>query len=460
MGTTLGQTGKSTYLTISSGMYPGAPTWTIYIDGSDGLLYAKTQYGEKLASGVAPTNGSWLLNQVFGTLPGGGSVYLKAQITAATTITIPYSNITFYGDLGYSRITLAAGVNDNILEIGTLGSLTTYCTVHGITFDGSYSTNTVGYAIAVYSNFESHITSNIIKHMASGGIYVNGSPAAPSILPWISENLIEFNRGRGIFVENAAYDAMISRNNIGNNTGVGIFASADNAKISENSVWFNNIGIQVYGCHKFYINNNELDSNLQEGIVIQDSDAGTIIGNHLYGASQGTHGAYSGIKLHSDAVVAINTQNVVVDSNNFYTQQHTITDDQGNSFSVGNNSPKYCVEEVNSGAGNTDGNLIQNCNTKYYVTAPILTVGGSTRIMDCYPEIVNRGFYQSVADGAANHTITFPVAEADNVYAVWVTPNWNTTIYITARTTTNCTVAFGSVAPIGGWATIDYKVTR
>lgn len=49
--------------------------------------------------------------------------------------------------------------------------------------------------------------------------------------------------------------------------------------------------------------------------------------------------------------------------------------------------------------------------------------------------------------------VTFLNAMATLKYGVIVTPNWNTTVWVTAKAATGCTVNFGSAAPAN--ATID-----
>jgi hypothetical protein len=63
-----------------------------------------------------------------------------------------------------------------------------------------------------------------------------------------------------------------------------------------------------------------------------------------------------------------------------------------------------------------------------------------------------------VTSGASSVTITFGTAEPDTDYAVFVTPNWNTSVWVTGKTTTQFVVNFGTVAPTG--ATIDVAVCR
>ena len=68
------------------------------------------------------------------------------------------------------------------------------------------------------------------------------------------------------------------------------------------------------------------------------------------------------------------------------------------------------------------------------------------------------GIAQAVTTGAGNVAVTFPRSEVDTNYGVNATPSWNTTVWVTAKSTTGCTINFGTVAPAG--ATVDFITFR
>jgi hypothetical protein len=70
----------------------------------------------------------------------------------------------------------------------------------------------------------------------------------------------------------------------------------------------------------------------------------------------------------------------------------------------------------------------------------------------------NRGVNVSLPSAMYNVTITLPYPEPDTNYGVLVSPTWNTTVWITSKTTTSFTVQFSSSTPIG--AKIDWLVYR
>lgn len=68
------------------------------------------------------------------------------------------------------------------------------------------------------------------------------------------------------------------------------------------------------------------------------------------------------------------------------------------------------------------------------------------------------GIAQAVTTAATSVAVTFPRAEVDASYGVVATPSWGTTVWVTAKSTTGCTINFGTAAPAGG--TVDFITFR
>lgn len=68
------------------------------------------------------------------------------------------------------------------------------------------------------------------------------------------------------------------------------------------------------------------------------------------------------------------------------------------------------------------------------------------------------GVAAPVTPSATTVTITLPRVEQNALYGVTVTPSWLTTVKVTAKTTTNFLVTFGTAAPVS--AVIDYVTFR
>jgi len=65
---------------------------------------------------------------------------------------------------------------------------------------------------------------------------------------------------------------------------------------------------------------------------------------------------------------------------------------------------------------------------------------------------------QAVTLGATSVAIAFPRTEVDTRYGVSATPSWGTTVWVSARSTTGCTITFGTAAPAN--ATVDVLTFR
>jgi len=81
-----------------------------------------------------------------------------------------------------------------------------------------------------------------------------------------------------------------------------------------------------------------------------------------------------------------------------------------------------------------------------------------------YPNVNNavinnylKGNNVAVAAGATSLAVTLPTTLQNTNYAVYVTPQWNTSVWITGKTTTGFTINFGTAAPTGGSA-LDWVV--
>jgi len=63
---------------------------------------------------------------------------------------------------------------------------------------------------------------------------------------------------------------------------------------------------------------------------------------------------------------------------------------------------------------------------------------------------VFKGNNVAVAAGATSLAVTLSQALPSTNYAVYVTPQWNTSVWVTSKTTTGFTISFGTAAPTGG----------
>ena len=81
-----------------------------------------------------------------------------------------------------------------------------------------------------------------------------------------------------------------------------------------------------------------------------------------------------------------------------------------------------------------------------------------------FPNITNamlqnylKGNNVAVAAGATSLAVSLPLTLPNTNYAVYVTPQWNTSVWITGKTATGFTINFGTAAPTGGSA-LDWVI--
>lgn len=117
-----------------------------------------------------------------------------------------------------------------------------------------------------------------------------------------------------------------------------------------------------------------------------------------------------------------------------------------------------------SGTSTQTADLFQARNSSGTALAKIdaagnLTVKNAT-VEGTYITFSNniRGYNVLVAALATSQTVTFTTAHPDANYAVFCTPNWNTTCFVTNKTTTGFTLNYGAAAPSG--QLVDWFVAR
>ena len=113
-----------------------------------------------------------------------------------------------------------------------------------------------------------------------------------------------------------------------------------------------------------------------------------------------------------------------------------------------------------------NSSAIRIANTSIYTTGVIdLTASGQIQLApQQVPNITNvmpqnqlKGNNVAVAAGATSLAVTLSVTLPSTNYAVYVTPQWNTSYWITGKTTTGFTINFGTAAPTGGSA-LDWVI--
>ena len=128
------------------------------------------------------------------------------------------------------------------------------------------------------------------------------------------------------------------------------------------------------------------------------------------------------------------------------------------------NSTASTIGQIIQGVAGQTADLLQVQNLAGTVLSKIDASGNltvkSADIQGDYISFSNniRGYNTSVTAATTTKVVTFGTAHPDANYAVLCTPNWNTTCFVSGKTTTGFTLNFGTAAPAG--QLVDWFVAR
>lgn len=265
-----GQSPSSTF-TISSGVYPGAPSYTIWTEG--GEYFAKDANGRLAYSG---TNASQIINYAYANLPSnGGSLFLLSGTFVLGTTIYPSSNSETYGVFGATILTPpAVAIATSLISIENVQNVS----IHDLVVDGA-SYFYCGINIAYGSN-NILIDHNILKGAYDRNLWVwdAGGIAPYDII--ISDNIIYARlpvAGRpSIDLVDPMVDLSQCKNVIfTNNILKGDLSPPAGASYPQILLW----GGGTYDTEKITISNNKFQSHCNDFIRIVSADDVIITGN-------------------------------------------------------------------------------------------------------------------------------------------------------------------------------------
>lgn len=263
----------STEFYLSGGIYPGAPRFTIWCEGSD--YFAKNQYGQIMYSG---SNASQILQNTINDVDTAGDYqhpYNNTGEIAKISIISPLiinSEITINDviilDLGWQRITLNAGFNlpsgTSSIKIQNGGFLagqsgvtafllnaTQNIIMDNLHFKGT-STINFDYAINIISNSDASSNfirlANIYISNATTGIYIGGDATS-------------------------GYTTEIQMDNIqiSDTTTALKFDYAQSVSARQLTLADSTYGVVIAGCDSIYLENTDLERNSDSHVFFTDS---------------------------------------------------------------------------------------------------------------------------------------------------------------------------------------------
>ena len=159
--------------TISPGIYPGAPSYTIWKEGN--TYFAKNSNGKIEFSG---TNASQVIQAALDALPNGGKIHIsQGDYYLSSPIWIKYDGIVLTGesvgsDSGYGTILRAStSLNDFIFKIqSTDGSILQRITIRDLFIHGGRSSSYTNDGILINKTMEIHMENVIIQGFIGYGM--------------------------------------------------------------------------------------------------------------------------------------------------------------------------------------------------------------------------------------------------------------------------------------------------
>jgi len=340
-------------LTISSGIYPGAPSYTFFKEGS--TYYAKDVYGEIRFSG---TNASYVFNTALDSLPNGGSFYVSpGDYTLTHSIVIKYHHVTIYGAGDSSHLETA-----NDIPIIKTAWYVWRIQIKDLFLEGPRD---LGTGIELFSTQHATVERNTIQRF-NYGIYVWGNSANQSLGNFITSNYLSDNEMCHVMLAAYSSDTLIENNIIGGSLDIGdgmIASGSPVTKVNNNHFWGITTGVYFYRSDRSEANDNFFDNPTGSAIWVQEQAGGagtnarTVIANNII--KQASHGA-SGV---SSSILITNSTNVLVDGNYVY-----------------GGEDKYGLEEDSL----SDYNMVIASSFRESVTAGIHKSGANTKVNLCW----------------------------------------------------------------------------
>ena len=206
---------SSTFM-ISGGIYPGAPSYTIWKEGSN--YFAKNSNGELEFSG---TNASQVILSANNALTDGGVIYLKSgTYQLGTTKLLLSTKVSLIGE-GRDYVTLEYTGSDYAIETTTTGVFSYYSRLAGFRVKG---TSSGAGGIHFFKTLYAKIEDVLVQDFTNGvGIYVDG-------------------QDKGAFW-NSLYDIFVF------NCSVGLKFTGTTARANQNNVFGGRIDDCATGVH-------------------------------------------------------------------------------------------------------------------------------------------------------------------------------------------------------------------
>jgi len=321
---------------MSPGLYPGAPSYTIWKEGSN--YFAKDAGGLLKYSG---TNASQITKNCIDALPAeGGLIHFTSGYFYFThTIVIARNNVHIDGEgSDNTRLLLSNAANCHLFSI-TPATLKNFISIRNLSLKGNKA-NQVGQSHGIYIYGyagDIFLTDLYIDDFNSSGIFV--LPISRVWNLWIKNCLIEGNTEEGIYLKAhvAIHFVHITGNYLhGNKNGIRIQ---------------NNTGRAIN------IEENIIKENQEHGILLEGAQYVNIIGNQIFDNSVKTTATYDGVYVGiytTNNAYNINIEDNIITNQGFNNKQRygiNVADLSDNLTIQGNNLVNNALAGMNVSTG-------------------------------------------------------------------------------------------------------------
>jgi hypothetical protein len=436
----------SSTLTILSAGYPVAPSYTVWTDGM-GSYYAKDANGHIVLNG---TNAATVIQSGLAALFNGTVVLQPGTFVCNATSLVILSGQKLEGS-GIGSTTLVFSGTGGItmgVASGESSPMSNDVALEALTIQGDGSVGSVGL----------RRTNN--EYSTIRDVYIQGFQYGFIEESW-NTGINIINTAYNVNVYNCTYAVTWQRRSpsglAGNNLNeyYGLNALGTTIDPTDGSIGYNSIGGEgniIYGgltedfATGIYINNTnafQTEGVWQEGcsmyVDLESGAFATTINSILYLASGEAKYIDNGT---CNTLVFSKTDNSFTTGKDVYlngaftwlTGTGLVREGTKGQLYIGHSASDWMLFNVPSGKGYTF--MVNNTGT--------LTVYPDGSIQ--YLKVENSGtFTASVPISRA--TIILPLATADTSYQILITPSWDTTFWVSGKTTGNFTVNFGTISP-------------
>lgn len=333
-----------------------------------------------------------------------------------------------------------------------------------------------------------------VRFCGRDGILLTGRDSTPTANPYNQTTATNFffnfwvygNDRYGVFFDIASQDNHFIGCDFGYNQYENVWFNSGSNSINTTPVWGSREanGILI-GSSSNQVRNCQVEGNAQHGIKITEYGNNILIsGNKIYYNSTQTDDSYDGIYIQGAS--GNNCKNIAIMCNFIYSglyfgvsvnkQRRSITLDtyhedchiSGNAFQYsgqdGDLNLDDCIYGITTGdtldnvpfitsstrpstaiTSNIVGRLFYETNTANIKRYSTWNSRWETVLTS--PDKPQGGNSYAVASTLTSATVTFTTAMTNTSYSIVIEPQWATTFYITAKSTTAFTVTFGTASP-------------